>query len=157
MKNFSAIVAGLLLAACSAQNSHNVADVKASASDALIAYTEAINTGDLQRAASFYDDDPDFHWIERGGVQYDNAEAASASLQGFAIPGATAAMTLDQIHVADLSATAALVSTHFDFSMTFENGEGNFAFDGWMSVAMVKRDDGWRIAGGQVGPGTPQQ
>jgi len=129
-------------------------NVKNQARDALLAYADAINVGDVELAASFYDNDPDFHWIERGGVQYDNSEAAANSLKELIVPNASAMLTFDNVKVADLSVNAALVSAHFDYQMSFQGDQPSFSFDGWMSVAMVKRAEGWRIAAGQVGPGS---
>lgn len=151
MKFLPAFALSILVAACGA--SYNGEQTKTEAGAALQDYVDAINAGDVALAASFYDKDPDFHWVERGGIQYDDAADAAASLEGLVVPGSTATMTLDQVRVADVSADAALVSAHFDYAMSFEGGTDGFAFDGWMTVAMVRRADGWRIAGGQVGPG----
>ncbi len=121
---------------------------------ALLAYVEAINIGDIKTAAAMYDHSVGFHWVERGGVQYEDAQAAAASLQGLVIPGTTILMTTDQHHIAPMGPGAALVSSHFDFSMQYPDNQNGFAFDGWMTIGLVKRQGKWRIAGGQVGPGS---
>lgn len=129
-------------------------DVKKEARNALLDYGEAISVGDIALAASYYDRDPDFHWIERGGVQYESGDAAADALKALIVPGASARLSFDNIKVVDLSDNTAFVSAHFDYEMSFKGDQPGFSFDGWMSVAMVKRAQGWRIAGGQVGPGS---
>lgn len=156
MKTLVYVVAIVLIGGCSAQNdatSDQAFDVKNEARKALLAYGEAINSGDIDLAASYYDRDPDFHWIERGGVQYESGDAAAASLQGLIVPGSSANIRFDNVKVADLAADAAFVSAHFTYEMSYGGDQPGFSFDGWMSVAMVKRVEGWRIAAGQVGPG----
>lgn len=137
------------LAACSTPK----VDSAAAAKSAFESYVAAINDGDIARAASFYDDGPGFHWIERGGVQYTKGAEAAASLKQLAAGGGKSSMTIDHVQVAPMSATAALVSAHFDFAMLDASGSKEFGFDGWMTVGMVERNGGWKIAGGQTGPG----
>lgn len=139
----------LLIAACDSPS----IDTEEEAEAAFRAYVEALNSDDLSIAASMYDRKDGFHWIERGGVQYESGADAAASLQALAQAGGKSQMTVDSIRVAEMADGAALVSAHFDFVMLSSEGERQFAFDGWMTVGMVKRADGWRIAGGQSGPG----
>ena len=61
-------------------------------------------------------------------------------------------MTVTDMRVAEMADDAALVSAQFEFTMLSDSGERQFGFDGWMTVGMVKRAQGWRIAGGQTGP-----
>lgn len=145
------ILAGvfILIAACGSPS----INTEEEAETAFKAYVEALNSDDVSVAAGMYDLEDGFHWIERGGVQYDSGADAAASLQGLAQAGGKSQMTVDSIHVAEMADGAALVSAHFDFVMLSSEGEQQFAFDGWMTVGMVKRAEGWRIAGGQTGPG----
>lgn len=142
----------LLASACSA-----AATPTESAQAAFEAYVAAINAGDVERAADFYDDDPDFHWVERGEVQYRSAEEAAESLAGLTSYGGTPEMTVDQVLVVDLDDNAAFLTAHFEFAMIGPDDATLFQFGGWMSVAMVKRDDGWKIAAGQSGPDKADQ
>ena len=116
-------------------------------------YIETLNQGDYDSASRIYDVDPDFHWIERGGIQYTSGAEAAASLQSFKGNGGRARMTTDQIVTTYLSPTSIFVSTHFDFAMLGPDDDIQFTFDGWMSVAMVKKQNRWVFAAGQVGPG----
>lgn len=156
MKNLIYIFVFTLIHGCSAPGDaardQNI-NVKTEASNALLAYGEAISVGDIDLAVSYYDRDSDFHWIERGGVQYESADAAADSLKALIVPGAAAKLTFDNIIVTDLSGNVAFVSAHFDYQMSYTGDQPGFSFDGWMSVGMVKRSGGWRIAAGQVGPG----
>ncbi len=124
-----------------------------SAQSAFETYVAALNQGDVVKAASYYDTADGFHWIERGHVQYETGAEAGKALMALQSGGGQSEMTLDNIRVAELTQNSALISSHFDFVMTSESGELQFAFDGWMTVGMVKREDGWKIAGGQTGPG----
>ncbi|MDJ0643516.1 MAG: nuclear transport factor 2 family protein [Erythrobacter sp.] len=116
-------------------------------------YVAAINAGDSAAIADMYDDNPGFHWVERGGVQYTTGREATASFEELIASGSNPRMTTDDMQVAVLVDGSALVSTHFDLALLDAAGTEQFAFDGWMTVGMVKREDGWKIAGGQTGPG----
>ena len=133
-------------------------DIAGEAQSAFEAYVGAINRGDVDAAADFYDaGSKTFHWIERGAVQYDSAEAAAASLRSLNGAGSTSRMEVDELHVTALDERSAFVSGHFHFVMLDASGGGAFSFDGWMSVAMIKRASGWKIAAGQTGPGKSAQ
>jgi hypothetical protein len=115
-----------------------------------------LNAGDTDKAAAMYDTTDGFHWIERGIIQYENGADAAASLRALSETGGRSNMTIDSVRVAELGDTSALVSAHFDFVMFSEENEEAFSFDGWMTVGMIKREEGWRIAGGQTGPGSDE-
>jgi len=138
-----------MLVSCTAQESNPAQDAQA----AFDQYVAAVNAGDSAAIARMYDTNPGFHWVERGGVQYTSGKEATASFEELVASGATPQMTTDDMQIAVLSDSSALVSAHFDLAMLDEAGAEQFAFDGWMTVGMVKRDEGWKIAGGQTGPG----
>lgn len=150
MRSFAILCLIGVMTACSPGQS---GDTRAEARAAFQAYADALNTGDIEAAAAMYDTEEGFHWVERGGIQYENGADAAVSLGNLTAGGAPTRMTVDTIRVADLGDGAALVSAHFDFAMLSTEGVEQFSFDGWMTVGMVKRATGWRIAGGQVGPG----
>lgn len=116
-------------------------------------FVAAINAGDYDAAAAIYGDGPGFHWIERGGVQYDSGADAAASLKSLGAGGGRIAIDLGEMHTAALGKAAALVSVHFTLRALTAAGEESFAFDGWTTVGMRNGPDGWRIVGGQTGPG----
>ncbi|WP_162789542.1 nuclear transport factor 2 family protein [Altererythrobacter sp. ZODW24] len=156
MRAFAILMASLALSACSVQKLDSADEAKA----AFESYISALNNGDTEAAAAVYDSGPGFHWIERGGVQYASGAAAANSLRELAKSSGESTMTIEDVQVASMSADSALVSAHFEYVMEGAAGEQGFSFDGWMTVGMVKREDGWKIAGGQTGPGkssvTPQ-
>ncbi|WDI32251.1 nuclear transport factor 2 family protein [Hyphococcus flavus] len=125
---------------------------KQAARDALIAFADAINAGDIEKAGAIYDRDAGFHWIDRGTVQYESGEAAAQSLNALMAEGANATMTFEDILLTDLTPGAVLVSAKYQYDIRYTDDRQGFAFGGWMTLAMVKRDDGWKIAGGQAGP-----
>jgi len=135
--------------ACTSQINNPAQEAEAAFAD----YVEAINDGETEAIASMYDANPGFHWVEQGTVQYTSGDEAAASFDALTASGMTAQMTTDTMQIAVLSDTSALISTHFDFALSDASGEEQFAFDGWMTVGMVKRENGWKIAGGQTGPG----
>jgi ketosteroid isomerase-like protein len=124
---------------------------------AMEAYVQALNEGDIETAAGMYDTGPGFHWIERGGVQYESGSQAAASLRQLSQDGGSTRMIMEQIQVAELGEGAALVSGYFTITRYSDDGSAQFSFDGWMTVGMTKRADGWRIAGGQTGPGPDEE
>ena len=144
-----ALAATSMLLACTPATSDPAGEAKA----AYAAYVEAVNNGDPEAIITMYDTNPGFHWVEQGRVQYSSGKEASASFAQLAQSSSKIKMTTDAVQVAVLSETSALVSSHFDFSLQNADGEEQFAFDGWMTVGMAKREDGWKIAGGQTGPG----
>lgn len=119
-------------------------------------YVAALNSGDIDKAAAMYDSGDGFHWIERGGVQYDKGEKAAASLRSLSASGGKSEMKTDDVRVASMGDSSALVSAHFDYAMLDDTGKEQFSFDGWMTIGMVKRANGWKIVGGQTGPGKTQ-
>lgn len=149
MKHLTVFAAALLFTGCAQQ----IGDPEQEAEAAFGQYVEAINAGDTIAIAAAYDNNPGFHWVERGGVQYTSGEEATASFEQLVASGSHPRMTTDNMQVAVLGDHSALVSTHFDLTLLDETGAKQFAFDGWMTVGMVKREDGWKIAGGQTGPG----
>ena len=130
------------------------AETAADARAAFEAYVHAINTADAEAAAAFYDRDPDFHWIEQGQLRYTDAADAAESMKGLLSVDGTPQMTVNDVLIADLGESAALVTANFDFAMLGPDGQPRFSFGGWMSVAMIAREDGWKIAAGQSGPET---
>lgn len=151
---FATLAPAILLAGC--QDAASPADVASNADGAQAAFEQFvadINAGRIDAAAGYYDRAPGFHWVERGAVQYETGDAAAASLTSNFSPDSNSAMTLHDIRVAPMGADAAVVSAQFTFSATDQASGADFAFEGWMTVGMVRRADGWRIAAGQSGPG----
>ncbi len=149
MTRLAIAVSAVMLASCAAQDSDPAQEAEA----AFDQYVVAINEGDIDAIASIYDTNPGFHWVERGGVQYTSGKEAAASFEELLTSGSTPRMTVDDMQIAVLGEDSALVSTHFDLAMLDAAGAEQFAFDGWITVGMVKREEGWKIAGGQTGPG----
>lgn len=152
LRPFIAACATLCLMACT-EAAPDFAAQKQQAINAFNTYVTNLNAGDYEAAAEIYDNGPDFHWVERGGVQYASGAEAAASLRSFSGQTGTASMTVDEMMAATLSDGAVLITAHFTFSMANPDGTQQFAFDGWMTAAMTRRAEGWRMAAGQVGPG----
>lgn len=157
MRYLIVILMGLTLIACGQASTKTKTDSAAEAVAAFEAYVEALNTGEIETAAAIYDLSPGFHWIERGGIQYESGAAAAQSLKSLSASAGSSKMTVNTMKVSELAEGAVLLSAHFDFAMLSEAGEEQYSFDGWMTIGMAKRDTGWRIAGGQTGLGHPEQ
>ncbi len=126
-----------LLAACTeADNSAKTAaaETSSAAQSAFEGYVSAINTGDIERAAVYYDEADGFHWVERGAIQYEDGAGAAASLQQLAQMGGSMQMTVDTVRVAPLGPQSALLSAHFVLTLSEDDGAESLSFDGWMTV-----------------------
>ena len=146
------LAVALILTACSKQTPVED-DAAQGAQQAFEDYIASINAGDTDKAAQIYDRAEGFRWVERGDVQYASGNEAAASLKESFPAGSRVAMEIDEMHSAEMGPDAALLSAHYTFSAFNQDGTPQYSFDGWMTVGMVKRAEGWRIAGGQTGPG----
>lgn len=154
------LLACIVVAACAPVTDFEAnasSDVKTDVRSAFDAYVAAINAGDLQKATTYYDNDDDFHWIDQGKLQYASAEAAKESLLNSSPSDSSTQFAYDGVYIADLSANAALVSVRYTYAVSFESDATGYGWEGWMTFAMVKREDGWKIAGGQAGPAAEEQ
>ena len=153
MRILCSLFLACLLAACSINVPQTPVDSASQARAAFGTYVEAINTGDLDAAAAMYDRTPGFHWIEFGHVRFATGDDAATSIMALAEEGATPVMTVQDVLAANMGDDAALVSAHYDFRMQGEDGARLYSHTGWLSLGFVRRADGWKIAGGQNGPG----
>ena len=152
-----------LLGGCSGQLPDNAADqaevaatATAEAEQAFEGFVAAINSGDTATAATIYDRSDGFRWVEGGVVQYASGDEAAASLKQNFPAGSRMLLVVDEMHSAALGPDSALLSAHYTMTALNPNGSEQFSFDGWMTMGMAKRAEGWRIVGGQAGPGSPQ-
>ncbi len=154
MRNFIFVVGLVWLSACGpkAIESYDPAAVQKDAASAFQAYVTALNDDDLETARNFYDDTPGFHWIEKGRIHFEDGEAAAKALTGFGEGPGKSVMTIDDMRVAPMGPDAAFVSAKYRFSVFFPGGDF-MEIPGWMSVAMVRRDEEWKIAGGMTDDG----
>jgi hypothetical protein len=148
----AAVILPFTLSACDMRDTRSI-DTATEAQFAFEAYVAAINKGDTTKAAQLYDHAEGFHWIERGGVQYASGSQAAQSLKDNFPSGSRVSMEVTDLHSTELGPDAALLSAHFIFTALNEDSTPQYSFDGWMTVGMIRREDGWRIAGGQTGPG----
>ncbi len=126
--------------------------VAAEVRSALEAYGSAINSGDLEVAASYYADDPRFIWVEDGLVAYESAAEAAESLAQVSQYG-TVQVDFSQLRVDALSNDVATVfTTH---TTTVGEGDASFAFSGALTITMMRIDGGWKFVSGHSS--SPQQ
>jgi len=115
----------------------------------LSGYADAINSGDIDKAGSYYSDGAGFYWIERGGLQYESAEAARTSLSSLAKSGLNIDVKYTETHISLLGPDAAIASLKFETTFRHADG-GSFGFNGWQTTGVVRTDNGWKIAGGHT-------
>lgn len=160
---FAVFLLLLFPAACADDNrsaGNNPGAVKADAVAAVREFASAISAGNLERAGKIYDGSGDFYWIDRGRLQYENAAGARNSLLSFAGQDAEISMVLEETHATALGTDAALVSARYSLNVTCPDAAApecqSYGFSGWMTMGMLKRPEGWRIAGGHAGPSAGQ-
>ncbi|NVE93402.1 YybH family protein [Altererythrobacter lutimaris] len=152
MKHVCLLGGTLLLVTCAEEQPSDPATIKSEVDAALSAYADAINNGDLESVAALYDDDPDFHWIDQGALQYNSADDAKKSLSALASQGTLPTIIMQKPLIADLGERAAIASVQYRFDMRDPEGNELFGWEGWMTLGFVRREEGWKIASGQAGP-----
>ncbi len=147
MRKVVFLLVALCLTGCTAAT--DTSSVEEEVRATLVAYSAAINAGDAAAAGAFYDDEGDFYWVERGRVQYKNADEARESMKNLADSDFDVTIMMTDVKVAPLSSSTAFASGLFETTFAQPDGK-SFGLGGWMTVGMVKREDGWRIAGGHT-------
>lgn len=147
--NAALFTPAIILASCTASDALDPQQTEQEIRTWLYGYADAINEGDLERAASYYADSTDFYWIERGGLQYDSAQAARASLNALAESGMTINVRYTENHISLLGPDAAIASLKFETKFTSPDGSG-FTFDGWQTTGIMRTVEGWKISGGHT-------
>lgn len=151
MRLLCLIILATGLAACTnhAETKPAPLTVRQEAASAFNAYVEALNNNDLETARAFYDREDGFHWVDRGAVTYETGEEAANALQPYQDATSKSVMTIEDMHVAALGPDAAFVTVKFRFSI-FMPGDNFMEIPGLMSVGMVRREDGWKMAAGMT-------
>lgn len=115
-------------------------------------YAAKFNARDAAGAAAIYADDPGFHWIEGGRLHYGTRDAAVKGLTDFLTGFPESRLEFHNIRV-DAIADSTAVAT-VDFRQTVAaNGATALAFEGVMTLTMIKRDGAWKIIVGHSSTG----
>ena len=119
---------------------------------AVESYAAKFNSHDAAGAAALYADDPAFHWIEGGRLSYATREAAVKGLGDFLSGFPESRLEFHNIRV-DAVGDGTAVAT-VDFRQTVAaNGQTALAFEGIMTLTMVKRDGNWKVMVGHSSTG----
>ena len=115
-------------------------------------YAARFNAHDAPGAAAIYADDPAFHWVESGRLGYATRDAAVKGLSDFLSGFPESRLEFHNIRV-DAVADSTAVAT-VDFRQTVAaNGQTALAFEGVMTLTMVKRDGAWKVIVGHSSTG----
>lgn len=115
-------------------------------------YATKFNARDAAGAAAIYADDPAFHWIEGGRLAYGTRDAAVKGLTNFLTGFPESKLEFHNIRV-DAIADSTAVAT-VDFRQTVAaNGATALAFEGVMTLTMVKRGGEWKVIVGHSSTG----
>ncbi len=119
---------------------------------AVEAYAAKFNARDAAGAAAIYADDPAFHWVESGRLNYATREAAAKGLADFLTGFPESHLEFHNIRV-DAVGDGVAVATA-DYRQTIAaNGQTALAFEGVMTLTMVKRDGAWKVIVGHSSTG----
>jgi uncharacterized protein (TIGR02246 family) len=115
-------------------------------------YAAKVNARDAAGASAVYANDPAFHWVESGRIGYATREAAVKGLTDFIAGFPESRLEFHNIRV-DAVADSTAVAT-VDYRQTIAaNGQTALAFEGVMTLTMVKRDGEWKIMIGHSSTG----
>ena len=115
-------------------------------------YAAKFNARDAAGASAIYANDPAFHWVESGRIGYATRDAAVKGLSDFIAGFPESRLEFHNIRV-DAVADSTAVAT-VDFRQTIAaNGQTALAFEGIMTLTMVKRDGEWKIIVGHSSTG----
>ena len=116
------------------------------------AYAAKFNARDAAGASAIYANDPAFHWVESGHLSYATREAAVKGLTDFLSGFPESRLEFHNIRVDAVGDSAAVATV--DFRQTVAaNGQTALAFEGIMTLTMVKRDGEWKIIVGHSSTG----
>lgn len=115
-------------------------------------YAAKFNAHDAAGAAAIYADDPAFHWVESGRLSYATRDAAVKGLSDFLSGFPESRLEFHNIRV-DAVGDGTAVAT-VDFRQTVAaNGQTALAFEGIMTLTMIKRDGTWKVIVGHSSTG----
>ncbi len=115
-------------------------------------YAAKFNAHDAAGAAAIYVEDPAFHWVESGRLSYATRDAAVKGLSDFLTGFPESRLEFHNIRV-DAVGDGVAVAT-VDFRQTVAaNGQTALAFEGIMTLTMVKRDGVWKVVVGHSSTG----
>jgi hypothetical protein len=103
---------------------------------------------------ALYADEPGFHWVEDGAIQYPTRADIEAAI-GAAPSGTRLVTTHRDLRVTPLAPGVASVFTLFETQFVDSSGPG-FSFSGAITMVLAHREGGWQIISGHAStPGAP--
>lgn len=112
-------------------------------------FEAAIESGDWDRLAQFYADDPRFRWMEDGRVTYESREAIIASLLEVGGSFTHGTLAYSDLEILPLAPGLAAISTRFDQRLVGGDG-GGFNFSGVIGATLIHGSDGWKFLFGHT-------
>ncbi|MCC6920745.1 MAG: nuclear transport factor 2 family protein [Alphaproteobacteria bacterium] len=147
---------GLALAACVLLSTAATANMpppqvtsRDMANDAVVAFMENFNAGNLEGLASTYSDGGSFVWVENGHIAADS-KAAAVEANG-KMPKGARMETDSSMQVIMIGTSAAEAVVPFTFYVKDDKGADTEAFKGVMTLTIAPDTDGtWRIVAGHM-------
>lgn len=144
----------VVLASCGprALTPGHAAAIQDSVSTLLADYAGFSSEGDLAGLAELYLDEPGFVWAEDGGIRYRAVAEVRASLESLSA-GMDVTTVLDDTRILPMAPGVAWVTTAFETRVG--GAQGGFSYSGMITMTVVHRDAGWKIAGGHTSTARP--
>lgn len=105
-------------------------------------FENSLSNGDLETISKYYSDDPNFFWVENGGIAYPSGEAARNSIKGF-YPSLKLMefKSLDK-KVVPVNESNAMLYVEYEQVLIFPSDQ-KIDINGAMTILMKKVDEDW--------------
>lgn len=144
-----------LLAACNpfpSSPSSPAANVDAGEVRAAVdTYVAKINARDAAGAGETFDKTT-FRWVVSGRVAYESRDAAIQAMTNFLAGFPDSKFQANDIKIDAIGDAEAVATIAFNQTVA-ANGQAALAYDGVLTLTLVKRDEGWRIVQGHTSTG----
>jgi hypothetical protein len=132
----------------------HLASIRDSVQQFLTLYRARTDSSDWESLLAFYDDGPQFRWVENGAVYARSKEDVRRAFAAIP-PGMRVRTTYEDTEILPLAAGLAMVFTRFRTAMTDSSGAG-FHFGGAISMTLQHQGAGWRILNGHTSSPVPR-
>jgi hypothetical protein len=127
----------------------HAAAIRDSVKATLAAFLRYSAAGHWDSLAGLYDESPEFRWMEEGIVQYRSSAQIRQALRR-ASPGTRIETTHHDTQIAALAPGVGSVATAFHTRFVDPRNPAGLEFGGVITMTLVHRDAGWRIAVGHT-------
>ncbi len=118
-------------------------------------YVLAVNSAELRRIMEFYADDPEFHWVENGGVAYDSYASVQHAFDALQSSVGELKLELGEPRIVPLARGVAAVTVTYSQVFADTSG-GRFETDGCITLVALEQVDGWKFLLGHASQPRPR-